>query len=77
MARLILGLERPDDYRQESHKRYNKVSRHARQYQPGRRDLRRRRLWWYAQARSSVAVEVDSSTYIGNLVFRGEPSTMG
>ncbi|MEU6586416.1 hypothetical protein [Nocardia sp. NPDC046763] len=31
----------------------------------------------YAQARQVSVVEVDSSTYTGNLVLHGEPFTMG
>ncbi|MGV9667583.1 MspA family porin [Nocardia niigatensis] len=77
MARLILGLERPDDYRQESHKRYNKVPGTHASISRVDETFSVDGCGWYAQARSSVAVEVDSSTYIGNLVFRGEPSAMG
>ncbi|MGW4355637.1 MspA family porin [Nocardia sp. NPDC004582] len=77
VARLMLDLERPDDYGQESHKRYNKV--------PGPHTS----VSWtdetfsvdgcggYAQARAFVAAEVDTATFIGNLVLYGEPFTIG
>lgn len=77
VARLMLDLEQPDDYGQESHKRYNKhLGPHA-------------SVTWvdetfavdgcggYAQARSFVAAEIDSTYYIGNLVLYGEPFSMG
>ncbi|GAB2634307.1 MspA family porin [Nocardia goodfellowii] len=77
VARLMLDLERPDDYGQESHKRYNKV--------PGPRTS----VTWidetfsvdgcggYAQARAFVAAEIDSSNYIGNVLLWGQPFSMG
>ncbi|WP_067722077.1 MspA family porin [Nocardia yamanashiensis] len=76
-ALLMLDLEKPDDYGQESHKRYNKV--------PGPHAG----VTWvdetfavdgcggYAQARSFVAAEVDSTYYIGNLVLYGQPFSIG
>ncbi|MRH88961.1 porin [Nocardia sp. SYP-A9097] len=73
----MLDLERPDDYGQESHKRYNKI--------PGPHTS----VTWvdetfavdgcggYAQARSFVAVEIDETTFIGNVLLWGEPFSMG
>ncbi len=77
VARLLLDLEKPDDYGQESHKRYNKV--------PGPHAS----VSWidetfsvdgcggYAQARSFVAAEVDTTNFIGNVVLWGQPFSMG
>ncbi|WP_307817453.1 MspA family porin [Nocardia acididurans] len=77
VARLMLDLEKPDDYGMESHKRYNKV--------PGPHAS----VTWvdeafevngcggYAQARSFVLAEIDTTTFIGNLALWGQPFTMG
>ena len=77
VARLMLDLERPDDYGQESHKRYNKV--------PGPHTS----VTWidetfsvdgcggYAQARAFVSAEVDSSNFIGNVLLWGQPFSIG
>ncbi|MEV0251414.1 MspA family porin [Nocardia sp. NPDC050712] len=77
IARLMLDLEMPDDYGQESHKRYNKI--------PGPHTS----VTWidetfavdgcggYAQARSFVAAEIDSTNYIGNVVLWGQPFSIG
>lgn len=77
VARLMLDLEKPDDYGMESHKRYNKT--------PGPHAS----VTWvdesfsvdgcggYAQARSFVAAEIDTTTFIGNVLLWGEPFTMG
>jgi hypothetical protein len=76
-ARLMLDLEKPDDYGMESHKRYNKV--------PGPHAS----VTWvdetfsvdgcggYAQARSFVLAEVDTTTFIGNLALWGQPFSIG
>ncbi|QLY32145.1 MspA family porin [Nocardia huaxiensis] len=76
-ARLMLDLEKPDDYGMESHKRYNKV--------PGPHAS----VTWidetfevngcggYAQARSFILAEVDTTTFIGNLALWGQPFSMG
>ncbi|MFE3195717.1 MspA family porin [Nocardia sp. NPDC059240] len=76
-ALLMLDLEKPDDYGQESHKRYNKtLGPHA-------------SVTWvdetfavdgcggYAQARAFIAAEVDSTNFIGNLVLYGQPFSIG
>ncbi|MEV6276301.1 MspA family porin [Nocardia sp. NPDC051832] len=77
LARLMLDLEKPDDYGQESHKRYNKV--------PGPRTS----VTWidetfavdgcggYAQARAFVAAEVDTTNFIGNVMLWGQPFSIG
>lgn len=77
VARLMLDLERPDDYGMESHKRYNKV--------PGPHAS----VSWvdetfsvdgcggYAQARSFILAEVDTTTFIGNLALWGQPFSIG
>ncbi|MFC9898383.1 MspA family porin [Nocardia sp. NPDC127579] len=77
IGQLMLDLERPDDYGQESHKRYNKI--------PGPHTS----VTWidetfavngcggYAQARAFVAAEIDSSNYIGNVVLWGQPFSIG
>ncbi|WP_067548947.1 MspA family porin [Nocardia crassostreae] len=77
IARLMLDLEKPDDYGMESHKRYNKV--------PGPHAS----VTWvdetfsvdgcggFAQARSFVAAEVDTTNYIGNVLLWGQPFSIG
>ncbi|WP_194814170.1 MspA family porin [Nocardia sp. XZ_19_385] len=77
VARLMLDLEMPDDYGQESHKRYNKV--------PGPHTS----VTWidetfsvdgcggYAQARAFVAAEIGSTNFIGNVLLWGQPFSIG
>ncbi|MGW0252342.1 MspA family porin [Nocardia goodfellowii] len=74
---LMLDLERPDDYGQEDHKRYNKI--------PGPYTS----VTWidetfavdgcggYAQARAFVAVEVAGSNFVGNVLLWGQPFSIG
>ncbi|MEV6771605.1 MspA family porin [Nocardia sp. NPDC051030] len=76
-VRLLLDLEKPDDYGMESHKRYNKT--------PGPHAS----VTWvdetfsvdgcggYAQARSFVMAEVDTTNFIGNVMVWSAPFTMG
>ncbi|WP_327144015.1 MspA family porin [Nocardia sp. NBC_01327] len=77
VGQFMLDLEKPDDYGQESHKRYNKtLGPHA-------------SVTWidetfaingcggYAQARSFVLAEIDTTTFMGNMALWGEPFTMG
>lgn len=77
VSRLMLDLEKPDDYGMESHKRYNKV--------PGPHAS----VTWvdetfsvdgcggYAQARTFVMAEIDTSNFIGNVMLWGAPFSMG
>ncbi|APB01214.1 hypothetical protein NS506_07192 [Nocardia seriolae] len=77
VARLILDLEKPDDYGQESHKRYNKVSCPHASVSWQDEAFEVNGCGGYAQARSFVAAEVDTPNFIGNLVLYGEPFSMG
>ncbi|MFE2962039.1 MspA family porin [Nocardia tengchongensis] len=77
VARLMLDLERPDDYGQESHKRYNKVPGPHASVSWTDETFSVDGCGGYAQARTFVAAEVDSTTFIGNLVLYGEPFTIG
>ncbi|AYF74935.1 porin [Nocardia yunnanensis] len=77
VARLMLDLEKPDDYGMESHKRYNKVPGPHASVSWTDETFAVDGCGGYAQARSFVAAEVDSTNFIGNLVLYGEPFSMG
>ncbi|MEC3912976.1 MspA family porin [Nocardia sp. CDC160] len=76
-ARLLLDIEKPDDYGQESHKRYNKATGPHASVSWTDEEFEVNGCGGYAQARSFVAAEVDTTTFIGNLVLFGEPFSMG
>ncbi|WP_067818275.1 MspA family porin [Nocardia inohanensis] len=76
-ALLMLDLEKPDDYGMESHKRYNKVPGPHAGVTWADETFAVDGCGGYAQARSFIAAEVDSSNYIGNLVLYGQPFSMG
>ncbi|MEU1210815.1 MspA family porin [Nocardia sp. NPDC005825] len=77
VALPMLDLERPDDYGQESHKRYNKVPGPHASVSWTDETFSVDGCGGYAQARAFVAAEVDTATFIGNLVLYGEPFTIG
>ncbi|MVU78627.1 porin [Nocardia sp. ET3-3] len=77
VARLMLDLEKPDDYGMESHKRYNKVAGPHASVSWQDEAFEVNGCGGYAQARSFVAAEVDTPNFIGNLVLYGDPFTMG
>ncbi|MFI6869870.1 MspA family porin [Nocardia sp. NPDC050406] len=77
VARLMLDLEKPDDYGQESHKRYNKVPGPHASVSWVDETFEVNGCGGYAQARSFVAAEIDTTNYIGNVVLWGHPFSMG
>ncbi|MET9492897.1 MspA family porin [Nocardia sp. NPDC006630] len=77
VAQLMLDLEMPDDYGQESHKRYNKILGPHASVSWVDETFAVNGCGGYAQARSFVLAEIDTTTFIGNLALWGEPFTMG
>lgn len=77
VALPMLDRERPDDYGQESHKRYNKVPGPHASVSWTDETFSMDGCGGYAQARAYVAAEVDTATFIGNPVLYGEPFTIG
>ncbi|MFF2552340.1 MspA family porin [Nocardia sp. NPDC058058] len=77
VAQLLLDLEKPDDYGQESHKRYNKVPGPHASVSWVDETFAVNGCGGYAQARSFVLAEIDTTTFIGNLALWGEPFSMG
>ncbi|MEU8901592.1 MspA family porin [Nocardia sp. NPDC048505] len=77
VAQLMLDLEMPDDYGQESHKRYNKIKGPHTAVTWIDETFAVNGCGGFAQARSFVAVEIDSSNYVGNVLLWGQPFSIG